>query len=244
MAQRRLIASIHDVSPRFESEVDQLSDILGNRLGNRISMLLVPNHWGDSPIVAGSPFATRLREWSDRGVEMLLHGFFHRDHIVHQGFGERARARWMTAGEGEFLGLSAKLAADRIGRGRSIIEDILGKPVAGFVAPAWLYGRGALEALAASGIPLAEDHWRVWSPQTGQTLARGPVITWASRSRARLLSSLIAASTLRNAPIDTLRIGVHPPDVRHDRLVRSIDETLAVATAGRRAACYSELVAA
>jgi hypothetical protein len=174
---------------------------------------------------------------------MLLHGFFHRDDYPHKRLLDRARARLMTAGEGEFLGLSAELAAQRIQRGRSIIEDILGKPVAGFVAPAWLYGRGALDALGASGIALAEDHWRVWSPQTGQTLARGPVITWASRSRARILSSLIAASSLRRAPIDTLRVGVHPSDVRHNRLVRSIDETLAVATAKRGSACYSDLLA-
>ena len=244
MLQRRLIASIHDVSPRFESEVDQLSDLLGHRLGDRFAMLVVPNHWGDSLIVPGSPFATRLRNWSDRGIEMLLHGFFHRDDVAHQGLLDRARGRLMTAGEGEFLGLSAGLAANRIAHGRSVIEDILGKPVAGFVAPAWLYGPGALDALATSGIPLAEDHWRVWSPQTGRTLARGPVITWASRSRARLRSSLIAAASLRHAPVHTLRIGVHPPDVRHERLVRSIDDTLAFAMVKRRPASYSELLAA
>lgn len=244
MAQRRLITSIHDVSPRFESEVDQLSDFLGRRVGNRIAMLVVPNHWGTSPIVPGSSFATRLRDWSDRGMEMLLHGFFHRDDFPHQRFLDRARANLMTAGEGEFLALSARTAASRIQQGRSLLEDVVGKPVAGFVAPAWLYGRGALDALAASGIPLAEDHWRVWSPETGRTLARGPVITWASRSRPRLLSSLIAASVLRSAPLDTLRIGVHPPDVRHDRLLQSIDETVAVAMKKRRPASYSELLTA
>ena len=244
MAPRRLITSIHDVSPRFESEVDQLRDLLGHRVGNRVGMLVVPNHWGTSPIVPGSSFATRLRDWSDRGIEMLLHGYFHRDDFPHQRFLDRARASLMTAGEGEFLGLSARTTASRIEQGRSLLEDVLGKPVAGFVAPAWLYGRGALDALATSGIPLAEDHWRVWSPETGRTLARGPVITWASRSRARLLSSLIAASVLRSAPLKTLRIGVHPPDVRHDRLLRSIDETVATATNKRRPASYSELLIA
>jgi predicted deacetylase len=244
MAPRRLITSIHDVSPRFESEVDQLRDLLGHRLGTRVAMLVVPNHWGTSPIVPGSSFATRLRDWSDGGIEILLHGFFHLDESPHRRFSDRARASLMTAGEGEFLGLSARAAASRIEQGRSMLEDVLGKPVAGFVAPAWLYGRGALDALATSGIPLAEDHWRVWLPETGRTLARGPVITWASRSRVRLLSSLIAASVLRNAPLDTLRIGVHPSDVRHGQLLRSIDETVAAATDKRRPASYSELLIA
>ncbi len=243
MAQRRLIASIHDVSPRFEGEVDRLRDLLGHRLGNRVAMLVVPNHWGTSPIVPGSSFATRLRDWSDRGIEMLLHGFFHRDDFPHQRLLDRARASLMTAGEGEFLGLAARTAASRIEQGRSMLEDVLGKPVAGFVAPAWLYGQGALDALAASGIPLAEDHWRVWLPETGRTLARGPVITWASRSRARLASSLFAASALRLLPLEVLRVGVHPPDVHHGRLVRSIDATLAAALRSRRPSS-SELLSA
>ena len=67
---------------------------------------------------------------------------------------------------------------------------------------------------------LAEDHFRVWSPMTGRLLARGPVITWASRTKLRLASSLVAAATLRRLPINVMRIGVHPPDVRHPRLLR------------------------
>lgn len=77
-----LLASIHDVSPRFEGEVDRLLDLLCPYVGQRLAMLVVPNHWGDAPIVPGSPFAARLRGWSDAGVEMFLHGFTHRDDIA------------------------------------------------------------------------------------------------------------------------------------------------------------------
>ena len=73
----------------------------------------------------------------------------------------------MTAGEGEFLGLSRADAATRIADGRALIEGVIGRPIDGFVAPAWLYGDGAREALKEAGIPLAEDHLRVWSPATG-----------------------------------------------------------------------------
>ena len=240
--QRLLLASIHDVSPRFEGEVDRLIDLLGPHVGTRLAMLVVPNHWGDAPIVLGSPFATRLRGWADQGVEMLLHGFTHRDEAQHSAAGDRLRARFMTASEGEFLGLSRADAAARIADGQALIEGIIGRPVDGFVAPAWLYGDGAREALAHSAIPLAEDHLRVWSPATGVQLAWGPVITWASRTRMRLLSSLAAAAALRHAPLDVLRIGVHPPDVRHPALVRSIDATFAAARRKRRPARYGDLL--
>jgi len=239
---RLLLASIHDVSPRFESEVDRLIDLLAPHVGTRLAMLVVPNHWGDAPIVPGSPFAGRLRSWAEQGVEMLLHGFTHRDDAQYSGAADRVRARFMTASEGEFLGLSSAEASGRINDGRALIESVIGRPIDGFVAPAWLYGDGAREALQQAGIPLAEDHLRVWSPKTGAELAWGPVITWASRTRMRLLSSLAAAATLRHAPLEVLRIGVHPPDVRHPALVGSIGKTFIAARRNRRPARYGDLL--
>ncbi|MDP9086955.1 MAG: DUF2334 domain-containing protein [Pseudomonadota bacterium] len=239
---RLLLASIHDVSPRFESEIDRLIDLLRVHVRGRLAMLVVPNHWGDAPILPGSPFATRLRNWAADGMEMFLHGYNHRDDGGHASSGDRLRASFMTAGEGEFLGLSKTQATDRLMKGRELVEGVIGQSIAGFIAPAWLYGSGALEALRDARVPLAEDHLRVWSPVSGQQLARGPVITWASRTPMRLLSSLGAAAALRNAPIEVLRIGVHPPDVHHNALVKSIDKTFRSAAARRRAARYSDLL--
>ena len=239
---RLLLASIHDVSPRFESEVDRLLEMLDPHVGRRLAMLVVPNHWGDAPILHGSRFATRLRAWADEGIEMFLHGFFHRDDSRHAGALDRLKGRVMTAGEGEFLALTRAAASKRIGEGRALIEDVIGRPVDGFIAPAWLYSHGALEALSDASMPIAEDHMRVWSPKTGQQLARGPVITWASRTRLRLASSLVAASALRRAPMEVLRVGVHPPDVRHPAIVGSIGKTLAAARSTRRPAAYAELL--
>jgi len=242
--KRLLLTSIHDVSPRFEGEVDSLLDLLWPHVGDRVAMLVVPNHWGDSPIIRGSAFAGRLRAWADAGAEIFLHGYFHRDESSHQGAGDRIRARFMTAGEGEFLGLTRSAASSRIAEGRALLEDVIGRRVDGFVAPAWLYGEGALAALAECSIPLAEDHMKVWSPVSGERLAKGPVITWASRTRLRLASSLVAAGALRHAPLDVLRVGVHPPDCRHAAIVGSIEKTLTRGLRSRRAGRYSELLAA
>jgi uncharacterized protein len=238
-----LLASIHDVSPRFESEIDRLVGLLAPFVGDRLAMLVVPNHWGSAPIIPGSAFAARLRAWADRGIEIFLHGYFHRDQSGHHGKADRLRARFMTAGEGEFLGLSLEDASCRIAEGRSLLEDVIGRRIDGFVAPAWLYGEGARAALAECGIPIAEDHLSVWSPATGARLASGPVITWASRTRLRLASSLFAAAALRRAPIEVLRIGVHPPDCRHPSLVRSIDRTFRRSVGRRRIARYGDLLA-
>jgi predicted deacetylase len=241
-SDRILLASIHDVSPRFESEIDRLLDVLRPHVEDRLAMLVVPNHWGDAPIRAGSPFASRLLGWSDAGIEIFLHGYFHRNEARHDRAGDRLRARFMTAREGEFLGLSRGDAVARIAGGKALLEGVIGRRIDGFVAPAWLYGEGAREALADCGLPIAEDHFRVWSPVTGQLLASGPVITWASRTRMRLASSLAAAAALRHAPLKVLRVGVHPPDSRHPILVRSIEKTMRLAAAQRRLGRYSDLL--
>jgi hypothetical protein len=85
---------------------------------------------------------------------------------------------------------------------------------------------------------------RVWSPRNDAILARGPVITWASRSRARIASSLLAARALRwllkAAPV--VRIAVHPGDVHVEALNRSIDDTIRAFTRSHRPARYSELL--
>lgn len=242
--RHRLLLSIHDVGPRFEAEVDRHADrFAAAGIGHRFAMLVVPDHWGEAPL-KGSGFATRLRQWASLGVEMFVHGWFHRDEARHRGPLDRFRARHMTAGEGEFLGLDTTEAARRMTDGRNLIEDIIGAPVAGFIAPAWLYGDGARTALTQNRFAIAEDHMRVWSPTTGATLARGPVITWASRSRGRILSSLLAARLLRHAlrPAPVVRMAVHPGDMHVGALVRSIDRTLAQLMKSHQPARYRDLL--
>ncbi len=237
---KRLLASIHDVSPRFERQIDVLAEHLDRRLGSsRFAMLVVPDHWDASPLSADKAFQARLRGWSDAGVEMFLHGWRHRDDSGAASF----KAKHLTAGEGEFLGLSEIEATRRLRAGRAVVEDAIGRPVAGFIAPAWLYGPGALAAVRAEGFALAEDHFKVWRPADGKVLARGPVITWASRSRHRINSSLFFAQLARFAlqPLANVRVAVHPGDTGVPALLDSLDATLARLLPGRMAARYADL---
>lgn len=240
---KRLLASIHDVSPRFEAQIDVLADRLEGHLGSpRFAMLVVPDHWNGAAVAGDAAFAARLRGWADRGIEMFVHGWSHRDDAAHSG-ADAIRARHMTAGEGEFLGLSEAEALARMRRGKALVEDIIGRPVAGFIAPAWLYSDGARAALAEAGFARAEDHMRVWRPADGAVLAKGPVITWASRSRPRIASSLAAAWALRKVlrGAETVRIAVHPGDTGVPRLLTSIDRTVRAFARDREPARYADL---
>lgn len=237
---KRLLASIHDVSPRFEGEVDRLLDHLSPHVGRRLAMLVVPDHWSSAPITP--MFARRLRGWADEGIEMFVHGWTHRDDSRHDGAAAGFKAKHMTAGEGEFLGLDHAEALRRMRAGKALVEDITGRAVAGFIAPAWLYSGDARAALADAGFALAEDHARVWRPG-GAVVARGPVITWASRSRARQWSSRLAAGALRHAlqPATCVRIAVHPGDTRVAALLASITATFA-AFRRHRPCAYADLL--
>jgi hypothetical protein len=85
---------------------------------------------------------------------------------------------------------------------------------------------------------------RVWSPRTGATLARGPVITWASRSRLRTASSLAFAAFARTAlkPLKDVRIAVHPGDLGKVSIMSSIDRTVHSFATARQISRYSDLL--
>ncbi|QYE35812.1 DUF2334 domain-containing protein [Polymorphobacter sp. PAMC 29334] len=239
MTERLLLASIHDVGPKFEREVDVLAARLERLLGGpRFAMLVVADHWGEAPLSASPAYARRLRDWADAGVEMFVHGWCHRD-AAPAGFA----ARHMTAGEGEFAALDRAEALKRMTRARAVVEDATGRPAAGFIAPAWLYSDGTRAALADAGFALAEDHFRVWNPDNCAALTRGPVITWASRSRWRRLSSRFVAGAARTAlgGQRVIRVAVHPGDTREPSILNSIDATIGRFARSHRPGRYAEL---
>ncbi|MFZ4745306.1 MAG: DUF2334 domain-containing protein [Sphingomonas sp.] len=239
---KRLFASIHDVSPRFEPQVDALYDRLSRLLGSpRLAMLVVPDFEDGAPLSANPAYAAKLRDWAAAGVEMFLHGWCHRDDAKVRGFMQKH----MTAGAGEFAQLTRDEANRRLTKGRKVVEDAIGQSVAGFIAPAWLYSADAKQALTDQRFALAEDHMRVWSPITGKTLATRPVITWASRTKGRVLSSLAVAAAARAAPwaLPQARIAVHPGDTTVPALLDSIDATYATFVRTHVPSRYGDLLA-
>ena len=97
---------------------------------------------------------------------------------------------------------------------------------------------------------MAPAHWKRWaitalrSPKI-KVLAKGPVITWASRSRPRQLSSLFFAGLARAAlhPQKVMRIAVHPGDTTVPALIDSIEATYSAFAKRRPAGRYADLLA-
>ncbi|MDD3799963.1 MAG: polysaccharide deacetylase family protein [Novosphingobium sp.] len=226
----RLLLTLHDVTPHHGEAIRAIMDDMAGLVGpGACGLLLVPDFHGEARLDRDPSFVKAVRRWAGEGSEVFLHGYFHQDRSDHQGAGTAFKARHLTAGEGEFLGLERARAAALLCDGRKLVEDVAGKAVAGFIAPAWLYGPDALEAISEAGFTCVEDHFRVWNPQSGATYARGPVISYATRTPARALSSLafskFASLGLRGQR--TVRIAVHPADRGSARVYREVRHRVA-----------------
>lgn len=244
MTARRLLASIHDVTPFHAARLERLVPLVEEAVGpGRYALLVVPDFHRQGLLTGDAQFGRRLRRWADAGCEIFLHGFTHIDESDHAGAAARWKASRMTAGEGEFLGLSTREAEARILEGRDMIEQLIGRPIAGFVAPAWLYGEDSLAALAAQNIRMIEGHFRVWNPQNSEVFARGPVVTYASRSRVRIATSILWSrlATVLLARASTVRLAVHPHDVDSPRLMREIARALGAFARSHQPATYADL---
>jgi predicted deacetylase len=241
---RKLIISIHDVTPKHRDRLERIEAFLSEcGVQSRYSMLVVPDFWRAWPLREHPDFCAWLRARSESGVEILLHGYFHRDEAEHRGAIARFQASSMTAGEGEFLGLEHVEARRRLAAGKALLEDVVGRPVTGFVAPAWLYGAGTHSALRDLGFVVAENQFSVWSPLTMSVLSRAPVVSYASRSPARLRSSIAwsrAATTLLK-PFASVRLALHPHDFDSPELVAEAQRAIRALAYNRDLATYDSL---
>jgi predicted deacetylase len=193
--------------------------------------LLVPNFHRAFPITSDPKFVAWCRRPRPFRIEWALHGYYHVEDIPDQ----RRRAgpvnwlarRLMTAGEGEFLALSAEEQRDRLARGREMYSAALDGSPRAFVAPAWLFNRALAPELVALGFRFTEDHWRVMDLQQNRSCVC-PAITWATRTTLRRLGSRVMApmSFAVCRHMGSLRLAIHPFDMDHPQTADQVRRLL------------------
>lgn len=199
---RLLRVSLHDVTPVLEKRSRRLVDIAMEYAGTSFTVLLVPDYHSRGRLDRYPGFCAWLRELRDMGVEFALHG------CTHLGGG-----RFLTSGEGEFLGMSAKEAGDRIAEGKAIFQDAMGEEPSGFTAPAWIYSPGTMEALGGFSFQWVETRSSLRF-STGKR-EPSPVTVFASRTRwKRFCSGLWSAvSPAMLLPFPVVRAALHTCDL-------------------------------
>lgn len=218
-----LCVSIHDVAPATWGDCLALLKAV-HEVAPRMPLtwLVVPHYHGrlaaprDS-LAMQAALAQMLRE----GHEMALHGYTHVDTAAPgRGLRNHFLRRVFTRGEGEFAAIGRADALQRLDLGLAWFAE-RGWPVAGFVPPAWLASEGALKAVrqrpfiytsSITRLYLLPGRRSVWSPSLMYT-ARQLAGRWLSPPAADVMALALAKSPL-------VRLGLHPADARHPRLLR------------------------
>lgn len=239
-----LVASIHDVSPLTVLRTEQILADLKKIGCPRTALLVIPDHHRTGRISCDAAFSQWLRERLEEGHEAVLHGWCHlREKKVADDFFKKLVTQSYTAGEGEFFDISQSDARRRLEQGISEFSAC-GVKATGFIAPAWLLGEEAEQALRGLGFEYTTRIATV-SDFTNGRVHKGRSLVWSVRAAWRRACSLawnrLVASALCEAPL--LRVGIHPPDWEHGAIREQILHLTSKALAGRRAMTYQQWLA-
>ncbi len=242
-AGRAFAVSIHDVSPCTRTAVEvMLRDLAENGVGVT-SLLVVPDHHHRSAADADADFLAWLRQLETEGHEVVLHGFYHvREQRPGVRWWQKLVTEHYTAGEGEFYDLPYDEARQRLQKGRAMLT-VAGLDVRGFIAPAWLLGREAERAARDEGFAYTTRLGGVLDLRSGRWTASQSLV-YSVRSGWRRLVSLgwnaWLAARLRKNPL--ARLGLHPPDWRHDKIRRQALRLAREAAGDRRVIRYRDWI--
>jgi predicted deacetylase len=211
-----LVASIHDVAPATFDEVQRLRDLLAAWGVDRVTLLAVPEYHHRQRLDDAPEMGRWLRACVAAGDEVCLHGYYHVAEARPRKLVDRLRARLFTDGEGELLGLESHELRRRLILGQAMLETVLGAPVRGFVAPAWLEPSGFADVLLSLGFVWHESRYTVERLHPRKRVC-APLMAFATRTRAREAASLTwvtgVGAWAALVPRSRIRLALHPRDL-------------------------------
>jgi len=241
-ASPKLIVSFHDLHPGSQSACVRFLEIAREAGVDRMSLLVVPQFHGNRPFSEEIGFCHWLRQLSEVGHDMCLHGYYHQSEQVKGGLLKQLTGKVYTAGEGEFYQIDEATATERLNRGLDMMDQAR-LPVCGFTAPAWLVSDQATETLRQRGFGYSTRWGQVDLLQSQQQI-NIPTLVYSCRNAWRRAVSLrwidFFHKKHRNSP--NLRFAIHPGDLEHPALVDHIRKHLRIAMQTRSAATYSDLI--
>ena len=239
-ASRSLVVSIHDVSPLTREATERILAELAEWGVRKVSLLVIPDHHCKGHVLDDPDFCAWLRGRAEAGDEIVMHGYFHRrDQKAGETLRDKLTTRYYTAGEGEFFDIAGADALRIVSQARQEFRKI-GLDPQGFVAPAWLLSEGADRALQRLGIAYTTRISGVFDYTTGVQHASQSLV-WSTRSWTRRIGSGLWNAYLfrRLQACPLLRIGIHPPDVKHRAVWQQIKALTTKAMVDRTPVTYS-----
>ncbi|MEO5843433.1 MAG: polysaccharide deacetylase family protein [Caldimonas sp.] len=239
-AESTVCIVLHDAAPSTRSACVRTLAAIRDVAGDApVTILAVPRYHDEAPTAA---FEAWLGDRVRRGDELALHGCTHRDDGTPQGWLDGLRRSTYTRGEGEFWSLSRSEALARIDIG---IEWFArnGWPLSGFVAPAWLLGPAAREALVERPFQYtATLRQLVHLPDQKAVPSQSVVYSTSSawRRSSSLAWNAVVDITERANPL--LRLELHPRDADFAAVKRSWQKILERSLRKRRPVTVAEFM--
>lgn len=225
-----LCVSIHDVAPHTWPLCARLVQAVQAVAPIPLTLLVVPAYH-HLPVAHPALYERHLEARLARGDELALHGYSHLDeapraHCLRERFWREV----FTTREGEFAAIGADDARWRLSQGLAWFDQ-RNWPVEGFVAPAWLLGSPAAQAI--NDFPFRyTTTLRQFHLLPGNYVLNAPVLVYSARNPpgrwlSRHWNTMRAILGVRPAQAPLLRLCLHPNDAHYPALIQHFQHLIA-----------------
>src|SRR5215813_13186035 len=239
-----VVVSLHDVAPCTQQIASTIISELSSHGVRVCSLLVVPDYHHQGVFAKQRGFVTWLRGLEAEGHEIVIHGYFHeRPAQTNESLRDRFMTRFYTQNEGEFYDLSYEEALQRITTARDEFRALGLKP-RGFIAPAWLLGNEAEQAIRDAQLEYTTRLRTIRDLRFDSIFPARTLVYSVHNNWRRALSRNWNAALfrlMRTKPL--LRISIHPPDYSQPGIWKQILGFIATARNARTATTYQDWIA-
>ncbi|MFH1067749.1 MAG: polysaccharide deacetylase family protein [bacterium] len=240
---KKLIVSLHDLHPASLKDVAGQVEFCRERGVDRFSILAIPHYHHGKKLADNADALRWLDERASAGDDLVLHGFYH-DRFNRAG-GSFFFTRFYTANEAEFLDMTAAEVLARLEEGGRLWKE-RGWPLAGFIAPGWLFPFTQDALLKEFGFDYTTRLRGIYALKKDRFI-RAQSLCYSTRAAWRIVASLawnrFLFQRLLKQPV--MRLSLHPQDLSNPSVRRQIGDFLELALAeGFEPVSYKEYVSA
>jgi predicted deacetylase len=244
---RTLAVALHGIEPATFERCAVIRDWLDDHGVDRVTLLVIPAR-DLHPVGERSP---EMIEWlcerRSAGDSIAQHGF---QHVRPRTHGSARRLLACAHGQrgGEFVGLDGEETRRAVHAGWRVLK-LAGIEPDGFVAPAYAYTSALRQELTLrfrwwAGLLRVHRTLPGLDPRAREQSDAGQLAPAWSLAASGPISRVCSPSLVRAGallPTSTLRLDLHPADLRHTRHMLALEWVLARTASRRTAITYREL---
>jgi hypothetical protein len=214
---------VHDVTPQFPDEIEQVLSELQPMISNRFVGAIVPR-WHGRRVDASA--RRQFARWSESFGDVVLHGW------THHRNSNRGLVSRCTDDADEFGRRSIADTVERLRWAQLDSQELLGREVPGFVPPAWCLA-AKIEDLHPAGIEYLMRFHRL-EPRRGSSISLATCSwDWGWLPGIHVLCSALGRWLETMNPQAVPVIAIHPMDVRRGRLPTAVHLIQRLLSSGR-----------